>query len=171
MTAGSPPGGTVREVDVDADGLALLVARLEEGESLAADEIGTIEGDRYSTGLGLVWDRFGRDRVTAHLEVTERHHQPHGIVHGGVYCAIVESIASMGGAIQAVGQGRVVVGVSNTTDFLRAHRTGRLDAVGEPVHVGRSQQLWQVVITRASDDKQVARGQVRLHNVDPATLG
>jgi 1,4-dihydroxy-2-naphthoyl-CoA hydrolase len=108
--------------------------------------------------------------VTAHLEVDDRHHQPYGIVHGGVWCAVVETMASIGAALHAVAEGKVVVGVSNSTDFLRAHREGRVEVEGRPIHLGRSQQLWQVVITRSSDGKPVARGQVRLQAIDPAQV-
>ena len=58
-----------------------------------------------------------------------------------------------------------VVGVSNLTDFLRSHASGRVDIVGTPVFVGRSQQVWAVEITRASDGKLVSRGQVRFQNL------
>lgn len=148
--------------------MAALSARLAAGESLAAAELAelALDGDRFGTGcLGLEWDRLAIDRVSAWLDCDDRHHQPYGIVHGGVWCAVVESMASVGAALRALATGDVVVGVSNTTDFLRAHRVGRVDAVAEPVHVGRSQQLWQVVLTRASDGKPVARGQVRLQQL------
>ena len=55
------------------------------------------------------------------------------------------------------------------TDFLRPQREGRLNVVAEPIQQGRTQQLWQVVITRAEDGKAVARGQVRLQNIDAST--
>ena len=115
--------------------------------------------------VGLHWDELSPGRVRAHVDAAERHQQPYGIVHGGVYATIVETLASVGAAINVYGQEKVVVGVSNTTDFIRAHREGRLDAVGQPLHVGRTQQLWEVVITR-TDGKQVARGKVRLQNID-----
>lgn len=116
--------------------------------------------------LGLEWDEVAKGRVTAHLEVTSDHHQPYGIVHGGVYATIVETLASVGAAIAVLDDGLAVVGVTNTTDFMRSHREGRLEAVGEPIHVGRTYQLWQVIITRAADGKTVARGQVRLQNLE-----
>ena len=115
--------------------------------------------------IGLELDEVSHERVSAHLDADERHHQPYGIVHGGVYATIVETLASIAAAVRVMDDGMIVVGVSNSTDFLRSHRTGRVDAVAEPIHVGRMQQIWQVTITRASDGKPVARGQVRLQNL------
>lgn len=116
----------------------------------------------FVEALGLVLDEVSADKVTAHLECGPSHHQPYGIVHGGVYASIVETLGSIGGAVNAADHGSVVVGVNNSTDFLRAHREGRIDAVATPTHLGRSQQLWQVEITRADDGKVLARGQLRL---------
>jgi acyl-coenzyme A thioesterase PaaI-like protein len=61
---------------------------------------------------------------------------------------------------------RGVVGVSNSTDFLRSHSVGELRAVAEPVHASRTQHIWKVVISRSSDGKPVARGQVRFQVLD-----
>lgn len=109
----------------------------------------------------------------ATLDVTAKHQQPYGLVHGGIYCAMIEAVASVGAAFWAVNEGYAgAVGVSNTTDFLRSVRSGRLVVVTEPVHRGRRQQLWQASITQESDDKLVSRGQVRLQNLDdPAAVG
>jgi 1,4-dihydroxy-2-naphthoyl-CoA hydrolase len=109
------------------------------------------------------------DRVVGSLDVNDRHKQPYGIVHGGVYCSIVETLASIGAALWALERGiPAVVGVSNATDFLRSVREGSVTGVATPVHRGRTQQLWQVEISRAGDAKPVARGQVRLHHVADA---
>jgi 1,4-dihydroxy-2-naphthoyl-CoA hydrolase len=62
-------------------------------------------------------------------------------------------------------RGQFAVGVSNNTDFLRPMKEGRVDVVAEPIIQGQIQQLWQVIITRSSDGKEVARGQVRLQNI------
>lgn len=121
--------------------------------------------DGYVRHLGLVIDEVGAERVTGHIEVGPHHHQPYGIVHGGLYCSIVETLASYGAGYRASSDGALVVGVHNSTHFLRAHRKGRLDAVATPVHVGRTHQLWLVEISRASDGKSVARGEVRLQVV------
>lgn len=116
----------------------------------------------FVTALGLTITAVSPQQVTGNLDVGPQHHQPFGIVHGGVYAAIVETLASFGAAATVADRGDLVVGVHNATDFLRAHRTGRLVAAATPVHQGRTQQLWQVEVVRESDGKVVARGQVRL---------
>jgi 1,4-dihydroxy-2-naphthoyl-CoA hydrolase len=107
------------------------------------------------------------ERVVGRVEIGPRHHQPYGIAHGGVYCSIVEDVASRGAGQSVRERGGVgVVGVSNSTDFLRSHGEGELRAVAEPIHQSRTQQIWQVVISRSSDGKAVARGQVRFQILD-----
>jgi len=147
--------------------IAAALERVARGEAVPAALFAGAFDDRFgSEGLGLVWDELARDRVTAHLDADERHHQPTGIVHGGVWCAMVESLASVGAVLNVAGEGRTAVGVHNSTDFLRPHRTGRVDGTATPLQVGRTQQLWQVVLVRAEDGSTVARGQVRLANID-----
>jgi uncharacterized protein (TIGR00369 family) len=120
--------------------------------------------------LGLRFDEVTPDRVVISWDVTPALHQPFGIVHGGVYSAVVETAASIAGAVWLGGRGNVV-GVNNSTDFLRAVRSGTLRAVADPVHRGRLQQLWVVEI-RDEAQRLVARGQVRLQNIaDPDRLG
>jgi uncharacterized protein (TIGR00369 family) len=116
--------------------------------------------------LGLEILEANPDGVRARWTVTPEHHQPYGIVHGGVYCTVIETLASLAGAVWYGDRGRVV-GVSNSTDFLRAVREGELTAVASPVHRGRLQQLWLVEI-RGADERMVARGQVRLQNLESA---
>jgi 1,4-dihydroxy-2-naphthoyl-CoA hydrolase len=146
-----------------------LLTALQAGETLAAEDVDLLSSDTFGVDtVGLVWDTIALDRITAHLDVAARHLQPHGLVHGGVWCSIVESTASIGGALHAAAAGQYVVGVSNSTDFLRGVREGRVDVVGTPIHVGRLQQLWLVELARG-DGKLVARGQVRLHNLEMST--
>ncbi len=117
--------------------------------------------------LGFTYPHVGPDRVVLTWQITPIHHQPYGLVHGGVYCAAVESAASVGAATWFGDRGKVV-GVSNQTDFLRGATAGTMTATATPIHRGRSQQLWLVEI-RDGDDKLVARGQVRLQNLASAT--
>ncbi len=116
--------------------------------------------------LDIEFDETTPTRVTGSVAADDRHHQPWGLVHGGLYTAAIETFATTG-AYQAVkDQGQLAVGVTNITDFLRPHKSGRLTVLATAIQQGRSQQLWQVEMRRADDDKLVAHGQVRLQNVD-----
>jgi 1,4-dihydroxy-2-naphthoyl-CoA hydrolase len=115
--------------------------------------------------LEIAFDERSPTRVTGSIAADQRHHQPWGLIHGGLYTTAIESFATTGAFEAVKGQGMQTVGVSNHTDFVRPHRSGRLDVVATPIHQGRTQQLWQVEIRRPEDGKLVARGQVRLQNV------
>lgn len=124
-------------------------------------------GGGFAEMVGLVLDESSSSMVKGHVEVGEEHHQPFGMVNAGLHTTMVETLASTGAFIWAQEHGMMAaVGVHNATDFFRSHRFGRLDGEAVPIHQGRSQQIWQVTITRASDGKMVAQGRLRLHNLD-----
>jgi 1,4-dihydroxy-2-naphthoyl-CoA hydrolase len=116
--------------------------------------------------LDIEFEERGPTRVVGSIAADERHHQPWGLVHGGLYTTAIESFATTGAYEAVKDHGQMAVGVTNITDFLRPHRGGRLTVVATPIQQGRIQQLWQVEIRRPEDQKLVARGQVRLQNVE-----
>jgi uncharacterized protein (TIGR00369 family) len=118
----------------------------------------------FVQGAGLVIDHVAADEVRGHIDAGPGHHTPWGMVHGGVYAAAIETACSIGASAAADPSGQFAVGLSNHTDFLRAHRDGRLEVAARPVHQGRTGQLWACDITR-EDGKLVAQGRVRLQNV------
>ena len=117
--------------------------------------------------IEIEFDERGPTRVVGSVAADERHHQPWGLVHGGLYTTVVETFATTGAFEAVKDQGMQAVGVSNLTDFVRPHRSGRLEVEATPIHQGRTQQLWQVELRRPEDRKLIARGQVRLQNIDP----
>ena len=123
-------------------------------------------GGGFDDEIGLKYLEVTPDGARAELLIGPTHLQPHGIVHGGVYCTVVESVASVSAAtwLQANGGGNKVVGVNNNTDFLRAITAGMVTATATPIHRGRRQQLWLITISD-TNDRVVARGQVRLQNL------
>jgi uncharacterized protein (TIGR00369 family) len=104
-------------------------------------------------------------RVRATLSLNEAHHQPFGRVHGGIYAIAVEGVASAGACAAVAERGMYAVGTNNTTDFLRPVAVADVAVVAEAIFQGRTQQLWEVSITRAEDGKLVARGRLRLQNL------
>jgi 1,4-dihydroxy-2-naphthoyl-CoA hydrolase len=122
----------------------------------------------FDNELGLVFTELNPDGARAHLEVLPKLLQPMGIVHGGVYCSMIESMASLAAwTWRNANGGGAVVGVNNNTDFLRPIGSGTLYGTAAPLHRGRRQQLWLVTITDV-DDRVLARGQVRLQNLEEA---
>jgi uncharacterized protein (TIGR00369 family) len=118
----------------------------------------------FVQGAGLVIDDFSGTEVTGHIDAGPSHHTPWGMVHGGVYATAIETACSLGASTAADPAGQFAVGLSNHTDFVRAHREGRLEVRAVPIHQGRTGQLWSCDITR-EDGKLVAQGRVRLQNV------
>ncbi len=121
--------------------------------------------------VGLRWVLLAPDHVEAHLDVTEDHTQPSGVVHGGVYCTLVEAAGSTGSVVHVAPDGRFAMGVHNATSFVRPTQVGdTLTAVATPVHLGRTQHLWDVRVTR-SDGKLAAKGELRTAIVRPPLDG
>ena len=115
--------------------------------------------------MGIVILSATPERVTCEWEVGETHHQGYGIVHGGVHCGVIETLASIGAACVAHPRGQRVVGLENNTSFIRAVRSGKLHAEAKPVTRGRSTQVWEAWI-RDAKEQLVAQGRVRLLCVD-----
>ncbi len=124
-----------------------------------------ITGD-FVRHLGVDFVEVSGDKVVATWVARPALHQPYGIVHGGVHCSVVETLASVGAAIWVGEQDpdAKVVGVNNNTDFYRAVSEGTLTSTATPLHRGRSQQVW-LVETLDEAGKVASRGQVRLQNL------
>lgn len=153
-------------MEVYGEELVQLATRVAGGEVIRTPRPWGLGHDHFvRETLGIVFDEFAPHRVVAHLETGSDLWQNAGIVHGGVWCSVIETLASWGAALHAVPPGSGVVGISNSTEFLRPHREGRVDAVGSLVDLSASLQLWDVVLTRASDGKTLALGSVRLQQV------
>jgi uncharacterized protein (TIGR00369 family) len=112
--------------------------------------------------MGVTVTLATKDEVRAELITGPEHMQGYGIVHGGVHCGLIESLASIGAALSALPNKQHVVGLENNTSFIRAVRSGvKLHAVSTPITRGRRTQVWEArVIDEA--DRIVATGRVRL---------
>ncbi|MFN3602021.1 MAG: PaaI family thioesterase [Dietzia sp.] len=129
------------------------------------------DASRFVRASGLVVDQVTATTLRGHADLDGDHLTAWGTVHGGVYASIVESAGGAGAGFAVADRGQVAVGVHNGTDFLRASTGGRVEVSAEALFQGRSQQLWDVVISQSESGKILARGQLRLQNVprpDPA---
>ena len=98
-------------------------------------------------GLELV--EISDTLVRAQVQVREEVCQPMGLVHGGVYASMAESMASLATALAVMPEGDTAVGLSNSTSFMRPVTAGTVHAQGTRVHRGRTTWIWDVAF---SDD-------------------
>lgn len=107
--------------------------------------------NRWTSGFdrlyGLEYESFAEDEVRARVKVRDELKQPAGLIHGGLYAAIAESIASVGTGFTVMADGSTAVGQSNSTSFLRPITAGTVHAVARRRHRGRTTWLWDVEIT------------------------
>ncbi len=115
----------------------------------------------FNEALGLRFVRATQEEVIGRLEIGPEHLQPYGVVHGGVYASMIETVASVGAALNVMPEGRYTVGVENSTAFLRATRSGHLSARATPLSRGRRSHVWTVEV-RDEGERLVATGRVRM---------
>jgi 1,4-dihydroxy-2-naphthoyl-CoA hydrolase len=98
---------------------------------------------------GLVFTELGDGLASGRVEVRDELKQPAGLVHGGIYAAIAESLATAGTDGAVVADGNVATGFSTSTSFLRPITAGTIHATARARHRGRTTWVWEVEI---SDD-------------------
>jgi 1,4-dihydroxy-2-naphthoyl-CoA hydrolase len=119
--------------------------------------------------LGWEVGELGEERASASFEVQNRHRQPFGLVHGGVYAALAEGLTS-GATFKAVqGDGMIATGMSNNTTFLRPVTNGTVRASARRLHRGRTTWVWDVDFTN-DEDRLCATSRVTIA-VRPAPTG
>jgi 1,4-dihydroxy-2-naphthoyl-CoA hydrolase len=97
--------------------------------------------DRF---YGLELLDYSDTEVRAQVTVRDELKQGMGLVHGGVYAAIAESITSLTTALAVMGEGNVAMGQSNSTSFLRPITEGVVHALATRLHRGRTTWVWDV---------------------------
>ena len=125
---------------------------------MAADDL---YANALDSKLGIVFEEISADRVVSTMPVAGNT-QPYGILHGGATCSLVESLASTGAAVAAGFPDKIVMGMQQTTNFLRAVKDGTVRGVATPVHTGRTTHVWNVEVTHVETGAVVAVGRVTL---------
>ena len=135
ISAADPSGGVGR--CEPPSGQSLRSAPLESAPHIPTE--GT-----FDALYGLELLGHSDDEATARVAVRDAVRQPMGVVHGGVYASIAESLASMATAAVVVPEGSVAMGLSNATSFLRPITEGTVHAQARRIHRGRSTWIWDV---------------------------
>ncbi|MFO8099038.1 MAG: PaaI family thioesterase [Salinibacter sp.] len=118
-------------------------------DAFPSDDLGGV-----ASLLDIELSEIGPERVVGTMPVTSNHHQPFGMLHGGVSVVLAESVASVGAHLAAP-DGRTAVGLEVNANHVRSVQDGRLVAVGTPLHTGRSTHVWDVKIRRSGDEALV----------------
>jgi uncharacterized protein (TIGR00369 family) len=105
----------------------------------------TIRGFDLLYGLELL--NYADGEVSAQVSVRDEVKQPVGLVHGGVYASIAESMTSLATALAVMPDGKVAMGLSNNTSFLRPITAGVVHAHASAIHRGRTTWVWDVRFT------------------------
>ncbi len=137
---------------------------------MSQDHAATVNGlpDGWVKAMGIQFVRATPDEVVAELEVGEAHRQPLGMVHGGVFAGLVETVTSIGAGINAMMAGKLSVGLENHTSFLHAVRRGKIQATARPLMRGGRTHVWEASITDESG-RVVATGRVRFLVLEPGS--
>ena len=117
--------------------------------------------DGLGSRIGLVFEELSSERVVGTIPV-EGNTQPYGILHGGAACSLIESLASMGAALAAGFPAKIVMGMQQSTNFIKAVREGTVRGVATALQNGRTTAVWQVDLTHVESGKLVASGRVTL---------
>jgi 1,4-dihydroxy-2-naphthoyl-CoA hydrolase len=113
----------------------------------AEGSFGAVLEDTLDSHLGFEFIEIKEDSARARVPVTNRVRQPYGLVHGGVYAALAESLASIATAAAVWDDGNIAVGLSNSTNFMRPATEGTVHAQATRRHRGRTTWVWDVDMT------------------------
>lgn len=102
-----------------------------------------------NAALGIAVDDLEEGRATGRFAVEDCVKQPFGIVHGGAHAAIAETLASVGTYFVVGKQGKIAMGMSNNTTFLRPVSEGEVTAEAVTIQQGSTTWVWDVTM---SDD-------------------
>jgi 1,4-dihydroxy-2-naphthoyl-CoA hydrolase len=101
--------------------------------------------------LGFELLEASPERCRGRFPVEKRVQQPLGLVHGGAYASLAESMVSATTHLAVEADGNFAVGQSNSTTFLRPATKGLVHAEGTPIHRGRTTWVWDIRFTDDED--------------------
>ncbi len=102
-------------------------------------------------GLEVLDDGGGDGALRGRVAIRDELRQQFGLVHGGVIAALAEALASRGTWLASYPRGKVVMGMSNETNFMRPFLEGHIHATAVARHTGRTRWVWEV---QSRDDDQ-----------------
>jgi 1,4-dihydroxy-2-naphthoyl-CoA hydrolase len=106
-----------------------------------------LEASPFDRHYGLEIEEATDELVRGRVAVREHLLQPVGLVHGGVHASIAEALASLGTNVGVVPEGKIGLGQSNHSSFLRPISEGTIHGLARRRHRGRTTWVWDVELT------------------------
>jgi 1,4-dihydroxy-2-naphthoyl-CoA hydrolase len=100
-----------------------------------------------SEWLGIEFIDFSEDYLIAKMPVDHRTTQPLGIVNGGAFCALAETVGSLAANLSIDRNNYVAIGLDINANHIRAAREGWVYGKAMPLHIGKTTHVWEIKIT------------------------
>jgi uncharacterized protein (TIGR00369 family) len=112
--------------------------------------------------LDIEYVEIGKNHLVAKMPVNSRVYQPDGVLHGGAMVALAESVGSAA-AIVFMDPSKVSVrGIEISANHIKSIRDGFVFAKAQPLHLGKTTQVWDIKIT---DEQQNLISAVKLTTI------
>ena len=99
--------------------------------------------------MGIEFTELSAERAVATMPA-EGNRQPIGLIHGGAYCVLAESLGSMSANAHAITLGRYAVGIDINATHTRSVRSGVVTGTCTAVHLGSTMTVHEIVVTDES---------------------
>lgn len=113
---------------------------------VTTDEINRRAKNTLSDHLGIEFIEIGDDHLTAAMPIDQRTIQPMGILHGGASCVLAETVGSAAANYCVDQNTKVCVGLDININHIRSVRSGHVEGVAKPLHIGKSTHVWEIKI-------------------------
>jgi 1,4-dihydroxy-2-naphthoyl-CoA hydrolase len=102
--------------------------------------------------LGIIYTDIGKDSITAKMPVDHRTHQPLGLLHGGASVVLAETLGSVAATFSVDHEKYNCVGIEINANHIRSVTKGWVIGTAKPLHLGKSTQIWQIIINNESGE-------------------
>jgi uncharacterized protein (TIGR00369 family) len=119
---------------------------IKGADSGVGAEVGDVGQSNFDTHIGTEWIKLDPDDARARVDLRDELRQPYGILHGGVYSSLIESLCSYATAAAVWEDGNIAMGQAIEVSFLRPVTKGHAEARAVARHRGKTTWVWQVEI-------------------------
>lgn len=97
--------------------------------------------------IGIEFTEIGEDYICAKMPVDHRTHQPDGLLHGGASVALAETLGSVASNLCVDRDRKICVGLDINANHVRSARSGYVNGIAKPIHLGASTHIWEIRIS------------------------